>query len=71
LRSLLKQKDPEVCMDCHSGDAAKLQTTHLKPLTEIRSCLGCHQAHVTEKPGLLRNIKHSPFAKGDCKVCHE
>jgi len=68
---LLNAQDPALCVKCHSDDTNRLLTVHIKPLTEINYCLRCHAPHVTEKPGLLRDIKHQPFMKGDCSVCHE
>jgi predicted CXXCH cytochrome family protein len=71
LRYLLSAKDPALCVKCHSVDTERLLKVHIKPIDKIKRCLSCHVPHVTEKPGLLKNVKHSPFAKGDCKVCHE
>jgi predicted CXXCH cytochrome family protein len=70
-RYLLNAKDPALCVKCHSVDTERLLKVHIKPIDKIKHCLSCHVPHVTEKPGLLKNIKHSPFAKGDCRVCHE
>ena len=71
LKYLLIAKDPALCVKCHSSDTERLLKVHIKPIAKINHCVGCHEPHVTEKPGLLRKIKHSPFGKGDCKVCHE
>jgi predicted CXXCH cytochrome family protein len=68
---LLNAKDPALCIKCHSTDTQRLLNVHLERVTKINQCLGCHEPHVTEKPGLLRKVKHAPFAKGDCKACHE
>jgi predicted CXXCH cytochrome family protein len=68
---LITEKDPALCVKCHGTDSARLTKVHLKPIEKINRCLACHEPHVTENPGMLRNIKHSPFAKGDCRDCHE
>ena len=63
-RYLTNAKDPALCIQCHSIDTANLLKVHIKPIAKINHCLPCHEPHVTEKPGLLRKIKHNPFAKG-------
>jgi hypothetical protein len=68
---LLSAADPVLCVKCHSADTQKLLSVHRESVTKIHRCLGCHEPHVTEKPGLLRKVKHAPFARGDCKACHE
>jgi predicted CXXCH cytochrome family protein len=68
---LLNATDPALCIKCHPVDTEMLLKVHMKPLTKINECLSCHEPHVTEKPGMLRKVMHSPFAKGDCKACHE
>jgi predicted CXXCH cytochrome family protein len=68
---LITAKDPALCIKCHSTDTDALLKAHIKPIAKINHCLNCHEPHVTEKQGLLRKIKHSPFSKGDCKACHE
>jgi predicted CXXCH cytochrome family protein len=71
LKHLLKVEDPTLCVNCHSVDSDGLLKAHIKSIAEIKHCLTCHVPHVTEKPGLLKNVKHKPFAKGDCRKCHE
>jgi predicted CXXCH cytochrome family protein len=68
---LVNAKDPDLCIKCHTGDTEKLLKAHMKPIAKINHCLPCHEPHVTEKQGMIRKIKHSPFAKGDCRACHE
>jgi predicted CXXCH cytochrome family protein len=70
-RYLLNTADPALCVKCHSVDNQKLLAVHREQIAKIKHCLSCHEPHVTEKPGLLRKVKHAPFAKGDCKACHE
>ncbi len=71
LHYLQSDSDPQLCLKCHLDDTRDLSKIHLISLSEIKRCLECHEPHVTEKPGLIRNIKHTPFTKGECRECHE
>ena len=67
---LLKVVDPELCLGCHKETPA-LKKIHLgKDLGEM-SCVPCHNPHGGEGRSLVRPVRHAPFAKGDCRVCHE
>ena len=70
IQSLLSGDDPAICIQCHSTDTERLLQMHRESFDKISQCTTCHEPHVTESPGLLREIKHEPFIRGDCEACH-
>jgi hypothetical protein len=60
-----------MCVKCHSSDTDRTLKAHQMQIARIGKCLSCHEPHVTKEPGLLKPIKHEPFARKDCLECHE
>ncbi len=58
----------DLCATCHKVDLVSL---HGGFPVEGTKCTTCHDPHASEKPGLVNEIAHAPFASGDCAVCHD
>jgi len=69
--SLLHQKVPDTCLDCHDTSAAAFGEEHLGLAGADSACTSCHDPHASETVGLLLPVSHQPFADGDCSLCHE
>ena len=68
--NLIKKTAPSLCLDCHKKEV-DLKKRHLnKDLFEL-NCLSCHNPHGSKESSLVRSVRHAPFAKRDCNVCHE
>ena len=68
---LLTKKVPELCSDCHDLTQAGLIKSHGGFDIRQAKCITCHEPHVSVNKGLLNEVTHSPFLKGDCIACHE
>ncbi len=66
---LLKRADSSLCLACHK-DEGRIKTTHRGYDPRAMDCLGCHHPHGGKERSLLREVKHQPFAKGNCQACH-
>ncbi|BAT71034.1 cytochrome c family protein [Thermosulfidibacter takaii ABI70S6] len=66
---LLKGKDPVICLKCHR-DSPSIRKVHSGYNMKDMKCLYCHNPHGSSRKGLLRNVLHKPFAKGECGKCH-
>ena len=66
---LLKRSDSALCLGCHK-DEGRLKSSHRNYEPKRMDCLGCHHPHGGKERSLLREVKHPPFAKGNCQVCH-
>jgi predicted CXXCH cytochrome family protein len=66
---LLKTTGSSLCLGCHKAEAA-MKKAHLGRDSRDLDCLGCHHPHGGKERALLREVKHQPFAKGDCQACH-
>jgi predicted CXXCH cytochrome family protein len=59
------------CTSCHDPSASALRASHGEFDLSDGNCLGCHDPHRSEKPGLLRAVRHEPFSAESCLSCHE
>jgi len=66
---LIKRMDPELCLQCHTQQD-RLKQKHMGRSPQTMHCLDCHNPHGGDKRNLLRQVRHDPFAKGNCQVCH-
>ena len=69
-QGLLVDKDPTLCLKCHGKDDTRLVKMHRERTENIRRCLGCHDSHVSERPGMIKRIVHDPFNSKNCEACH-
>jgi len=61
-------KDPEsLCLKCHP--MASVRQKHPNFPADLGKCGSCHSPHGSNRPALIRNILHEPYAAG-CKDCH-
>jgi predicted CXXCH cytochrome family protein len=67
---LLKAEDPGICLSCHKENSALKKVHFDQNLGEIK-CLDCHNPHGGDSRSLIRRVRHEPFAKGNCRVCHD
>ncbi len=65
----LKAKEPELCMECHSAGKNLSPAHDNQPLGKSR-CTGCHDPHSSDKPKLLLQYSHGPYAARLCAACH-
>ncbi len=66
---LLTTNIKEICFACHSQN--KVGQIHKVQMKESTSCLSCHNVHAASGKFLLRQYVHQPYAKGQCKACHQ
>jgi predicted CXXCH cytochrome family protein len=73
----LKEKEPELCLECHSVSAKNrtpaakdLSPTHDNQPLGKSKCSGCHDPHSSDIPKLLREFSHGPFTARLCSACH-
>jgi predicted CXXCH cytochrome family protein len=66
----LKEKEPGLCLECHTPDKYDLPATHdNQPLGEAK-CSGCHDAHSANQPKRLPDFSHGPYDARLCSACH-
>ena len=65
--ALLVKEPDALCLNCHSPQT--VQQRHPNFPTEPDNCGSCHNPHGSDRPDLIRNILHEPYAAG-CKDCH-
>lgn len=58
------------CSSCHDPQQGDFKQVHGEFSLESGSCIGCHDPHRSEKPGLLRPVRHEPFGADACGTCH-
>ena len=69
--ALLLAASSELCTGCHDpSDPLSIEAHHGIPITGS-DCGGCHEPHGSASQRLLAPAMHSPFAEGDCEICHE
>ena len=66
---LLKDAGAGLCLGCHKNEEG-MRKSHLGRESRGLDCLGCHHPHGAQARGLLRGVKHKPFAQGNCQTCH-
>jgi predicted CXXCH cytochrome family protein len=64
---LLARDSDSLCLGCHSVDSVRQK--HPNYPAEPVNCSSCHSPHGSNRPALVRNILHEPYAAG-CKDCH-
>ncbi len=62
----LNSPEPGLCVQCHSGLAAK----HQRQPVEGSRCTLCHDPHSSRLRGLVYEYQHGPFAGRHCDECH-
>jgi len=68
LNANLLVKEPEsLCLGCHS--LASVQKKHPNFPAKLGQCGSCHNPHGSDRPALVRDILHEPYAD-DCGNCH-
>lgn len=63
---LVKDRDA-LCFSCHKQ--AEVQKKHPNFPMKLSNCGSCHNPHGSNRPGLIRNVLHPPYAD-DCSDCH-
>lgn len=66
---LIKATGSSLCLGCHKAEGA-MKKAHLGRDSRNLDCLGCHHPHGGKEKSLLREVKHQPFATGNCQACH-
>ncbi len=67
---LAKAGRKKLCVDCHSIDGEKIQKSHLNYPVQGTDCVSCHSPHGSKRTSLIKETLHKPFAKKQCKTCH-
>jgi len=65
--NLLVKKPEALCLGCHAK--ASVQQKHPNFPAEIDNCGSCHNPHGSDRPALVRNVLHEPYADA-CGNCH-
>ena len=65
--NLLVRDADSLCLGCH--DQATVQKKHPNFPDKLGKCGSCHNPHGSDRPGLIRNVLHEPYAD-DCSNCH-
>jgi len=65
--SLLVKSADSLCQSCHQQDS--LQKKHPNFPDKLGSCGTCHNPHGSDRPAMIRNVLHEPYAD-DCSTCH-
>ena len=65
--NLLIKKPYSLCLGCHP--LGSLRQKHRNYPAELGNCGSCHNPHGSDRPALIRNILHEPYADG-CQDCH-
>jgi predicted CXXCH cytochrome family protein len=63
---LIKDVD-SLCLGCHP--LASVRQKHRNFPAELGNCGSCHNPHGSDRPALVRNFLHEPYADG-CTDCH-
>jgi predicted CXXCH cytochrome family protein len=65
--NLLVREPEALCQSCHTQ--ASVRQKHPNFPAEPVNCGSCHNPHGSDRPALIRNILHAPYADG-CNDCH-
>jgi len=68
---LLLEPVADTCLGCHAGESDDFRAKHLGLPAAAIACESCHDPHASRSVGMLLPNEHSPFAEGDCSMCHE
>jgi predicted CXXCH cytochrome family protein len=66
----LKAKEPALCLECHASSGKDLSPAHDNQPLGKSKCTGCHDPHSSDKPKLLLEFSHGPYAARLCSACH-
>jgi predicted CXXCH cytochrome family protein len=66
----LKEKEPGLCLECHSKLHPDLQAAHDDIPLEHSRCSGCHDAHSSNNFYRLPEFSHGPYDARLCSACH-
>jgi len=69
---MVRRQGGALCTSCHDPTKPALTGKHPgMPLATV-NCISCHDPHVQFKGrhALLWQSQHTPFMRGDCKMCH-
>lgn len=64
---LLNKEPDALCLGCHSRSTVNQK--HPNFPDELKNCGSCHNPHGSDRPALVRNVLHEPYADG-CGNCH-
>jgi len=67
---LLRAPDPGMCLKCHAPGTLGT-SAHRGQDPGKMQCLKCHHPHGAADRSLIRKVRHSPYADGNCRVCHD
>jgi predicted CXXCH cytochrome family protein len=65
--NLLVKEPQALCLGCHPMQSVRQK--HPNYPAELGNCGSCHSPHGSNRPALVRNVLHQPYAAG-CKDCH-
>jgi predicted CXXCH cytochrome family protein len=68
--SLLKARDPGLCLDCHKTGKASFKRAHEGYPVQEGRCSSCHDPHGSNTAGILFDNVHDPVMERDCDECH-
>jgi predicted CXXCH cytochrome family protein len=66
----LKEKEPALCLECHTTSKKDLAPAHGNQPLGSSKCSGCHDPHSSNIPKLLREFSHGPYKARLCSACH-
>ena len=69
--SLLREKAPGLCLQCHDAGKKSFKNIHVEYPVETADCSSCHNPHGSSTTSMLYDNVHEPLTKRMCKQCHE
>ena len=67
---ILKNNEPALCIECHKTGGNVFAKKHMNYPVEASRCSSCHNAHGSNKKGIVFDGVHKPVAQKKCDNCH-